>query len=69
MRENKITSFDEWFNNHEFNHFKTGSHKERCEIAWTACAKMKNEEINRLIKENEELKKQIAKLKRNSFER
>ena len=47
----KINSFEDWFNNHEFNHLKTGSHKERCEIAWTACAKMKDEEIDKLQKE------------------
>lgn len=76
MSENKITSFEDWVKNEPFCNTYYPS------LAWNACAKMKDGEIEKLMvlqteleaknydiqKENEELKKQIAKLKRNSFE-
>ena len=74
----KINSFEDWVKNEPF-----CCHTYYPSLAWNAACKMKDEEIEKLMvlqteleaknydlqKENEELKKQIAKLKRNSFER
>ena len=54
----KIMVFEEWFNSHEFNHLKTGSHKERCEIAWNA----RNLEIDSLKTQLKEKDEQVEKL-------
>ena len=54
-----IKSFEEWFNSHEFNSFKTGSHKERCEIAWNA----RQSEIDSLKAQLKEKDEQIEKMR------